>query len=205
MSENVVYDGWYHRTRWGDFVLGEVGCDNIIGGVILRAHTSVGDPSPHFMRMDVNGEKETGRRKGGTIFGGGGPFQVKHGGQVKKGQPGIFFQAVNGDIVLKCPGKLRIDAADGVEIKTNKDVNINCLQKFIVESDTTYIKSSVSTMIFSEKTVDVVGNHICNIYGGLTEIFDGSTTIVGSKSALLPFIPGTLKELQQALQNVLGK
>ena len=41
------------------------------------------------------------------------------------------------------------------------------------------VKSRVSTKIFSESTVDMIGKGIMNIYGGLTDFADRSTK--GSK------------------------
>ena len=59
------------------------------------------------------------------------------------------------------------------------------------------------TYIFSEKTVEVIGNSICNLYGGLVEILDGPSTIKGSRT-LIPGFPATAREYLQTLKNILG-
>jgi len=50
-----------------------------------------------------------------------------------------------------------------------------------LDAQTIDIKSEVSTKIFSEKNVEVIGRAILNLYGGLVDAADGATTNKGSK------------------------
>jgi len=81
---------------------------------------------------------------------------------------------------------------------------INANEKIIIDSKQSIsIQSTSSTYIFSEKTVEVIGNSICNLYGGLVEILDGPSTIKGSRT-LIPGFPATAREYLQTLKNILG-
>ena len=63
----------------------------------------------------------------------------------------------------------------------NGVVQIDGNEKVIIKAPQIDINSKVSTKIFSEKTVDVIGKAILNIYGGLIDCADGATKRKGSK------------------------
>ena len=52
------------------------------------------------------------------------------------------------------------------------------------------------------KTVECIGNGVLNIYGGLVECIEGTTTIKGSKNGPIPGL-GTLEEIKSALRSFL--
>ena len=54
-------------------------------------------------------------------------------------------------------------------------------EKIVAISQHIELDSKVSARIFSEKTVDIIGNGILDIYGGLVDIADGATKLKGSK------------------------
>ncbi len=98
------------------------------------------------------------------------------------------MDALNGDIVIRAPsGRIRIEALD-VDIKAtgsgNKKgtVNINGNEKVIIKAQTIDVSSKVSTKVFSEKTLECVGNGLLNIYGGLVDCADGATSKNSSKT-----------------------
>jgi hypothetical protein len=137
---------------------------------------------------------------------------VSAGHSVKRGIPGVYIDSQNGDLVLRSDGRIRIIAenidliATGVpsEEGENGVININASEKIIIDSKGSIaVQSTVSTYIFSEKTVEVIGNSICNLYGGLMEILDGPSTKKGSRT-LIPFLPATPREILQTLKNTLG-
>ena len=104
--------------------------------------------------------------------------------------PAIFYEAENGDIILSAPrGKIKI-AAEAIEIiATGSDgrtgvVNIDADDKILLNSQTIDISSKLSTKIFSEKTVEVIGKGILNVYAGLADFADRSTK--GKPSKLSP-------------------
>jgi hypothetical protein len=49
-----------------------------------------------------------------------------------------------------------------------------------MRAQTIDVSSKVSTRLFSEKTVELIGNAILNMYGGFVDIADGATAIKGS-------------------------
>jgi hypothetical protein len=189
MAEKINYDYKRLGTNDAEITFGEVDKNNITAGLTMRVGTSSPDGVPHYFRMDKDGNaKEKGRR--GTIFECPGSFEVKAGQSVGEGIPGVYIDAQNGDLVLKSKGRIRIQAenidliATGVpdEGGENGVININASQQINIDSKGTLtIKSVVSTYVFSEKTVEVIGNSILNIYGGLIDAADGATKIKGSK------------------------
>ena len=75
---------------------------------------------------------------------------------------------------------------------SNGNVQIEANEKVLVKTKAFDVQSKVSTKIFSEKTVDVIGNSICNLYGGILDCADGSTKVIGSKT------PSTNEEQNRA-------
>lgn len=207
MSENINYDYKRIGTNDAEITFGEVDQMNIVSGLTMRVGTSSPDAIPHYFRMDKTGSaKDKGRR--GTIFECPGAFQVKAGHSVGKGIPGVYIDSQNGDLILKSSGRIRIQAKD-IDIIAegsggeNGVININANEKIIIDSKGSItVQSTVSTYIFSEKTVEVIGNSILNIYGGLTEILDGDSAIKGSRQ-FIPFLPATPREIIQAAKNFL--
>lgn len=105
----------------------------------------------------------------------------------KPGVPAIFLDAENGDVVIRAPnGRIRIEAID-VHVKASGSNNgrgvltLEGNEKIIAISQHIELDAKVSARIFSEKTVDIIGNGILDIYGGLVDIADGATKIKGSK------------------------
>jgi hypothetical protein len=60
-------------------------------------------------------------------------------------------------------------------------VSINGNEKVVIKAQTIDASSKVSSKFFSEKTVEVVGNGVLNIYGGMIDAADGATQVKGSK------------------------
>ena len=54
-------------------------------------------------------------------------------------------------------------------------INLNADDKIILDSQIIDVQSKVSTKIFSENTVHVIGKSLLNIYGGLADFADGAT------------------------------
>lgn len=174
----------YHTIRYGqgdgELKFGHIHQDNVQSAVMVRS----GSESLHYITLDATGEDS---RKNGTICRSRGAFQVKAGDDVKDEKPGVYLDAVNGDIVLRAPnGRVRIEAinidlnASGPDNK-NGNITLTANEKIILDAQAIDVSSKVSTKIFSENTVEVIGNNICNIYGGFVDIADGATSVKGSK------------------------
>lgn len=210
MADDINYDYKRIGTADSEITFGEVNEDNVRSGIKIRVGTDNIDQIPHYFQMDTNGDSyEKGRR--GTIFSSPGSFQVKAGYSVNPGVPGVYIDSKNGDLVLRSDGRIRIIAenidliARGVtdDEGENGVININANEKIIIDSKQSIsIQSTVSTYVFSEKTVELVGNSICNIYGGLMEVLDGPSAKKGSRT-LIPFLPATPREILQTAKNFL--
>ena len=154
------------------------------------------DAGRHYIRMQETGSKEDGSKGSthivcpGTLTALTGKDIVNYppGSDEPRGIPAIFYQAENGDIVLTAPrGKIKI-AAEAIElIAKGSDgrtgvINLNADDKIILDSQIVDIQSKVSTKIFSEKTVDMIGKGIMNVYGGLVDFADRTSKGKPSKT-----------------------
>ena len=99
--------------------------------------------------------------------------------------PAIWYEAENGDIIIKAPrGRIKLEAesieltAKGFDGRTG-NILLDADDKIALNAQIVDVKSRVSTKIFSESTVNMIGNGIMNIYGGLTDFADRTTK--GSK------------------------
>lgn len=183
--------------------LGEVSKDNVIAGLTAR----VGRPSravPHFVRMDKDGDSLTKGRQG-TVSVCPGTFGVSAGEIVGEGIPGVFIDSNNGDLVLHSSGRIRLIAEDIDLIakgsgETNGVIQINANTAVQIQADAVLIDAGNLAKIFSEKTTEVIGNGILNLYGKSIEQLDASAAMKGS-TGFIP-VPWTPRELEQALLDV---
>jgi hypothetical protein len=165
----------------GEIKFGHIWPDNNQSAVLLRS----GKSEKHYISLDQSGETH---RKHGTICRSPGAFQIKAGDNcTTKDEPGIFIDAVSGNLVLNAlNGNVEIRGRN-VLIQTtgagNKSGSILMFanEKIIGKAQTIDFNSKISTKIFSEKTVDVIGKAVLNIYGGMVDCADGATEIIGSK------------------------
>jgi hypothetical protein len=190
-------------TRDGEQKFGHLHDDNNLSASMMRS----GHDLDHYISLDVTGAEH---RKHSTICNSPGSFQVKAGlnplldghaleegggglasvlsnNESKPGAIGIFLDCHNGDIVLRAPnGRIRMEAID-VHIKasgSNNERGVLTLEgneKVIVSANEISVSGKASCTLFSEKTVDLIGRGILNIYGGLVDVADGATMIKGSK------------------------
>ena len=165
-----------YGTAEGELQFGHITMDNVLSGCLLRSGSSLN----HYISMDSTGEDH---RKHGTICRSPGSFQVEAGDNVTGATPGVYIEAVSGDLVLKAPsGRVRI-TGENIDIIAsgaggdNGVVNIEGNEKVLVKSQIIDVSSKASTKIFSEKTVDVIGRAIIDIYGGFIDMADGATSV----------------------------
>jgi hypothetical protein len=177
----------YHFNRigndHGEIRFGHIHEDNNLAGVLLRTGE---DGGRHYIQMDSTGNVDQGR-KGSTMNVCPGSFAVKAGKDVAKETPAIYQLAENGDIIIGAPnGRIKIYAQNIELIAQGSDgqngvIQLDGNEKVIIKAPQIDVNSKVSTKIFSEKTVDVIGKGILNIYGGLIDCADGATKLKGSK------------------------
>ena len=186
MAKKENFHPYYIGTNHGRISFGEVRASNQYSACMLQSGP---DGGRHYMTMDEgDGNGEDGTR-GCTKTYCPGTFTVKTGKDIvnyeenndPKGIPGIWFEAENGDIVIKAThGKIRLEADDiimnakGFDGKTG-NITLEATDKISLDGQIVDIKGTVQTKIFSEKTVEVIGKGIMNIYGGLCDFADRST------------------------------
>ena len=189
-NKNPYQDG----TEHGYLSFGEV---NTFSNEIDACKIANGpDAGRHYIRLQETGSKEGGSKGStnivcpGTLTALTGKDIVNYpkGSDTPRDIPAIFYEAENGDIVLTAPrGKIKI-AAEAIEIVAKGSdgrtgvVNINADDKIILDSQIVDIQSKVSTKIFSEKTVDMIGKGIMNVYGGLVDFADRTSKGKPSKT-----------------------
>ena len=107
-----------------------------------------------------------------------------------------------GDIILRAPkGKIRIEAQD-IELVANGYngrtgyIALDSNEKIILKSKSIDIRATETARFFSENKLDVIGNAIMNIYGGLVDMADGATSILGSKTG-----PSSTEENAKSLKD----
>lgn len=180
MAELKNYHTIRYGTAEGELKFGHITQDSVLSAVLLRN----GKSKNHYITMDASGPPH---RKHGTICRSPGSFQVRAGDNVDKDVPGVYVEAVSGDLVLRAPsGRVRIEGVNIDLIASGADgqngvITIDANEKVLVRAQTIDISSKVSTRLFSEKTVELIGNGILNMYGGLIDAADGATSLIGSK------------------------
>jgi len=179
----------YHTIRYGnkdgELKFGHITDNNETDAFIVR---SGADPN-HYIEMCSTGSPN---RKNGTVCRSTGTFQVKAGDKVRSTSTpenyAIVFEAVDGDILLSAPnGRVKIDAQNidlvglrGFDGK-NGTITLSANEKIILDSKGSIdIKGAVSTKIFSNDTVNIIGKGILNVYGGLIDFADGSSTALAA-------------------------
>ena len=183
-------------TEHGTISFGQV---NTFSNEIDACKLSNGpDAGRHYIRMQETGSKEDGSKGStsivcpGTLTALTGKDIVNYpeGSDTPRDLPAIYYEAENGDIILTAPrGKIKI-AAEAIEIIAKGSdgrtgvININADDKIILDSQIIDLQSKVSTKIFSEKTVDMIGKGIMNVYGGLVDFAHRTTK--GKPSKLSP-------------------
>tara|TARA_R100000008_G_scaffold26166_1_gene14268 strand:- start:99 stop:734 length:636 start_codon:yes stop_codon:yes gene_type:complete len=190
-------------TPDGQILLGEVNEDNVTSGITLRVGKT-SSPVPHYIQMDKDGDALTKGRKG-TICRSPGAFQVKAGDMCGDGIPGVYIDSGNGDLVLRSDGRIRILAENIDLIASGSDekngiIQINSNSKVLVGSDDVHIDSGNLTKIFSDKTTEVIGNSILNLFGSSIEQLDATAGFKGS-TGFLP-APWTPREMREAINSL---
>ena len=186
MAKRINYHAYRLGNDHGEVKFGHIHDDDNIAGVLLRTGE---DGGRHYIQMDSSGSIDQGR-KGSTMNVCPGSFSIKAGKDVAKEVPAIFQYAENGDVIIGAPnGRIRIFAQNIELIASGADgqngvIQIDGNEKVIIKAPQIDINSKVSTKIFSEKTVDVIGKAILNIYGGLVDCADGATKLKGSKGGI---------------------
>ena len=188
----------YHPYRIGN-EHGEIKFGHIIKEKQFAYYVRTGeDGGRHYIRMRSNGDARQGQ-KGSTNFHSPGAHTINCGqdiigakskdGGKRVNPPAYNLLAQNGDVSIAAPnGTIRLSAQNIELVATGNDgrngvIKINANEKIRIEAPDIEVTSSVSTKIVSANQVNVIGEGIMNVYGGLMDFADGATSLLGSKAA----------------------
>jgi len=186
MTKKESFHPYFVGTEHGRLSFGTIRKNNEISACMLQSGP---DGGRHYVTMDSTGNKEEGMR-GSTKAFCPGTLTVKSGKDIENytvpstepnNIPAIWCEAENGDIIIKASrGKIRIEAEDivlnanGFDGKSGS-ITLDSNDKINLKSQIIDINASVSAKIFSDKTVEVIGKGLLNIYGGLADFADRTT------------------------------
>ena len=196
MGKKINRHPFYTGNKHGRLSFGAYRLANETAAVMLQSGRDAGR---HYTVMQSTGDADKGS-KGSTTSICPGTHTVKAGKDivnytipsvVSNNIPAIFYEAENGDIVLTAPhGNVKITAenieliATGVNNK-NGVISLTSNEKINLKSQMIDINSVVSTKIFSESTVDIIGKGILNVYAGLADFADKTTKDLGRYASKL--------------------
>jgi hypothetical protein len=178
MAERKNYHAYRKGNKDSETKRGHIHNDNVLSAYMVRS----GYDYRHYMTLDA-----TSTRKGWTTMRSPGAFQVKAGDDIPYNQNAVYFQAINGDIVLRANnGKILLDAeniqliAKGgngqngtILLESNEDITLN--------SKNIRLNSDSVCKFFSSGSMQIVADASMDIYGGLVDCATGSSKIKKSK------------------------
>ena len=192
----------FHMIRYGvaegEIKFGHIHTDNVVSACMLRS----GFTFKHYITMDGPGGEDF--RKHSTTCRSPGAFQVMAGDGVPENQPGIFLDAENGDIVIRAAnGRIRLEAID-IDIRANGadgergNVIIDANDACVMNGQVIDCKAKAAAKFFSEKSCEISGTTVTNIYGGFIDMADGATSLKGSKNPVSGVL-GTAWEIRNKI------
>ena len=193
-------------TNDGEIRFGRVTGENQISACLLRS----GFFHNHYITLDGTGERH---RAGGTMCRSPGSFQVKAGEKCGPEDKTIMMRAENGDIILSAPtGKIILDASNILIRTSGGNIDIDSSNKVNItgKGDGVAINGTAGCKIVSDKTVEMIGGTVCNIYGGVMDMADGNAVSLSGKpsktgikaESLTSAIPGADGFISKALQRI---
>lgn len=174
----------YHTIRYGqkdaEIKYGHIHDDEVTSGFMIRMGP---DGGRHYSTWELDSI-----RKGWTIHRCPGVFEIKCGDDIPYNTPSLYIEAVEGDIVINAKnGRIRMEAenidmiASGADNK-NGVISLNSNEKIELRSKNIEVNATSVAKFFSSGLVEMVGDSILNIYGGLIDLADGATQVRKSKA-----------------------
>jgi len=167
MANSVNYETKDIRTKDGNLRFGHIHQDQSKSSIMMQ-----GQGGLEYITIDQEGATKrciTSRCRG--------RYQVKCGKEVPKDQPAIFFEAENGDIIIRAKNRIRIEA-ENIDIiaagdKSNGEVNIKGSEAVNITSEKKVnINGIESCSIFTNGDLQISSKNICKIYGGSFDFLD---------------------------------
>ena len=200
MGRKINRHPFYTGNKHGRLSFGAYRVANQTAAVMLQSGQDAGR---HYTVMQSTGDADKGS-KGSTTSICPGTHTVKAGQDIvnytlpstssppkPNNIPAIFYQAENGDIVLTAThGNVKI-SAENIELvatgHNNKNgvISLTSNEKINLKSQNIDLNSGVSTKIFSESRVDIIGKGILDVYAGLADFADKTTKDLGRYASKL--------------------
>ena len=212
MADKINYHPYRLGNEHGEMRFGHTIPKNKFCSVLLRTGP---DGGRHYMKFKSNGKVEDGD-KGSTQFRCPGTFSINCGldieplksedGGQRTDPIGFDLYSHNGDISIRAPrGTITLEAQNINLIgrsgnNKNGVVTIDGQEKVLIKGKDIECNSVVCTKIVSEKTVDMIGKSITNIFGGLVDFADDGTAELGSKGG--SFIEEMMRTTENSIANV---
>ena len=179
-----------YGTGDGEIRFGDITADNELSAVQLRNFRH----KEHYISLNETGKNW---RKRSTTCRSTGSFQVKAGDQCDESQPGIYLDAVNGDVVIKSQtGKVRIEGMTGIELISNGPNNetgniiLDANEKVILAGQQVSIMGAAAVKVTSFGRTDIISKSTLNMYSTKIDIVD-SVLVANPFKALMGVIKGT--------------
>tara|TARA_Y100000361_G_C11008204_1_gene262941 strand:- start:30 stop:659 length:630 start_codon:yes stop_codon:yes gene_type:complete len=179
-----------YGTGDGEIRFGDITADNELSAVQLRNFRH----KEHYISLNETGKNW---RKRSTTCRSTGSFQVKAGDQCDESQPGIYLDAVSGDVVIKSQtGKVRIEGMTGIELISNGPDNetgniiLDANEKVILAGQQISINGHTAVKVTSFGRTDIISKSTLNMYSTKIDIVD-SVLVANPFKALMGVIKGT--------------
>lgn len=164
----------FHTIRYGnkngELRFGHIHNDDNISAFMVRS----GYDARHYLSMEGTGDNG---RQGGTISHGPGAFQIKYGYDVKDGNPAIYIEAVNGNIILNADnGDIQLQARNINILATknagdnkNGNVNIEGNEKVSIKAKEFVANGKVAARFITSGVGEITCKTALNIDAGYTK------------------------------------
>lgn len=190
MAKSKNYESKDIRTKDGNLRFGHIHNDEVKSSVMVQ-----GQGGLEYITIDQTKPRNawmTSRCRG--------RYQVKAGDNIKKGEPAMYFDASNGDIIIRTGGRILMQAenihldAKGNDLK-NGIISLKSNQEILLESKKINMNASESCSILSSGELQCTATNILKLYGGTMERLTGASpeylkgSITFPSSSNIPFIP----------------
>lgn len=145
MTKSINYQTKDLRTKDGNLRFGHIHSDQVKSSIMLQAQRGL-----DYITID-----QTAPRDGWITSRCRGRYQVKSGDLIPKGQPAMYFDASNGDIIFRTGGRILMEA-ENIHIEAHGSDNKNGIIS---------LKSNEQILLDS-KRIDINGKESISIYSG---------------------------------------
>lgn len=169
MAKSINYESKDIRTKDGNLKFGHIHKDQTKSSIMLQ-----GQGGLEYITIDqkgATGKWITNRCRG--------RYQVKAGDEIPKGQPAMYFDASNGDIVIRTGGRIRMEA-ENIDIIANGPDNNNGIihlksnEEIKFETKKLTGNATESCSFFSNGNMQCTAQNIMKMYGGTFEKLTGA-------------------------------